>query len=156
MCMMALGLIGGLVSAVGSMAAGAAQANAANAQASAYQRQAQAERIQAAYNADRQRDKSIKLLSSQRASYLAAGVSVSSGSPLDIIADTTRETEMDVAAIKFNGEIKAQNFEAQAAAMRAKADAAEQGGMIGAIAPVIKGFSGSFGGGSFGGTSVED
>jgi hypothetical protein len=146
MCVMALGLIGGLVSAVGSMASGAAQANAANAQAAAYDRQAAAERIQANYNADRQRDKSIKLISSQRAAFGASGVDMSSGSPLDVIADTTRETELDVSAIRWNGEIKAQNFEMQAGASRAKASAAQTGGLFGAISPLIKGFGGDFGG----------
>lgn len=155
MCMMALGLIGGLVSAIGSVAAGAAQANAANAQAAAYQRQAAAERQQAAFNAERQQQKEIKIISTQRASYLAAGVSLQ-GSPMDTIADTTREGELDVAAIKYNGEIKAQNFEAQAASFRAKASAAEAGGAIGAISPLIKGFSGGMGGDFSGGTTLDD
>lgn len=153
MCMMAMGLIGGLVSAMGSLASGAAQANAANAQAAAYDRQAAAERQQAAFNADRQQEKSIKLLSTQRASFLAAGVSLQ-GSPLDVIADTTRETELDVSAIKYNGEIKAQNFEMQAQAFRAKADAAQTGAAFGALSPLIKGFSGGDFGGDFGGSTA--
>lgn len=154
MCMAALGIVGALVSGIGSIASGAAQANAANAQAAAYERQAAAERQQAAFNADRQQEKSIKLLSSQRASFLGAGVSLQ-GSPLDVIADTTRETELDVSAIRYNGEIKAQNFEMQAAAMHAKADAASTGGLIGALSPMIKGIGGGFSGDFGGSTSLD-
>ena len=159
MCMMALGIIGAVVGAVGSIAAGAAQAQAANAQAAAYQRQAALERQQAAFNADQQESKAIRLISHQRAGFLSAGVSIM-GTPMDVIEDTTRETDLDVQAIKYNGEIKAQNFEMQAAAFRAKADAAQTAGLFGAVSPLIKGFGGVSGGAgdfSFGGsTSVDD
>lgn len=155
MCMMALGLIGGLVSAVGSIAAGQAQANSARAQAAVYDRQAAAERLQADYNAKIQRDRSIRLMSQQRAGFLSAGLALQ-GSPLDVIADTTRETELDVSAIRFNGEIKAQNFETQAAAYRVKADSAEQAGFIGALSPIIRGFGGGSNFSFATGTSLED
>lgn len=159
MCMMAIGIIGGVVSAIGAIAGAQAQANAANAQAAAYQRQAALERQQAAFNADQQESKAIRLISKQRAGFLAAGVSIM-GTPMDVIEDTTRETDLDVQAIKYNGEIKAQNFEMQAAAFKAKADAAQTAGFFGAISPLIKGFGGIAGGGgdfSFGGsTSVDD
>lgn len=155
MCMMALGLIGGIVSAVGSMAAASAQANAANQQAAAYERQAAIERQTGEYEAARQRDKSIRLISQQKVGYLSAGVGLQ-GTPLDIIADTTRETELDVSAIRYNHEVKAQNFQAQAGVFRAKADAAMVGGAFGAISPLIKGFGGGGGfGGDFGGTSFD-
>jgi len=157
--MMALGIIGGVVGAMGSIAAGQAQANAANAQAYAYQRQAMLERQQADFNANQQQEKAIKLISAQRAGYLASGVALQ-GTPLDAIADTTRQSDLDVQAIRYNGEIKAQNFEAQAAVFRTKAASAQQGGLIGALSPLIKGFGGAAGGGSdfsFGGsTSVDD
>lgn len=157
MCMMALGIIGGVVGAIGSLATAGANAQAANAQAAAYQRQAMLERQQAAFNADQQESKAIRLISKQRAGFLAAGVSLM-GTPMDVIEDTTRETNLDVQAIRYNGEIKAQNFEMQAAAFRAKADAAQTAGVFGAISPLIKGFSGISGGDfSFGGsTSVDD
>jgi hypothetical protein len=153
MCMMALGLIGGLVSAAGSMAAASAQADAANQQAAAYERQAAIERQTAFYESERQRDKSIQLIAKQRLGYLSAGVGLQ-GTPLDIIADTTRQTELDVAAIRYNGEVKATNFETQAAIFRTKADNAKQAGAIGALSPIIKGFSGGGGGGG-GGTSFD-
>ncbi len=152
---MALGIIGAVVGAAGSIMSGMAAANAANAQAAAYQRQAALERQQAAFNADQQESKAIRLISQQRAGFLSAGVSIM-GTPMDVIEDTTRETDLDVQAIKYNGEIKAQNFEMQAAAYRAKADAAQVSGFTGAISPLVKGFGGG-GDFSFGGsTSVGD
>lgn len=160
MCVAALGLIGAVISGIGSVVGGVMQAQQAQQQAAIYDRQAAAERAQAAYNAGRQQDKSIALMSRQRASYLAAGVAIDSGTPMDIIEDTARETSLDVQAIKYNGEIKAQNFEMQADLFRTKADSAMVGGIFGGIAPVIKGFGGGESAGFTpvygGGTSFED
>jgi hypothetical protein len=157
--MMALGIIGGVIGAIGSIASAQASANATNAQAAAYERQAALERQQANYNADQQQSKAIKLISSQRSAMLAAGVSLQ-GTPTDVLVDTTQQTNLDVQAIRYNGEIKAQNFESQAGALRAKASAQETAGAFGAISPLIKGFGGvSSGGGgdfSFGGSSSID
>jgi hypothetical protein len=95
---------------------------------------------------------------------LAAGVSLQ-GTPTDVLADTTRQTDLDVQAIRYNGEIKAGNFQTQASIFRTKAGAQEQAGFLGALSPLIKGFGsgmgyGSGGGGndfSFGGsTSVDE
>lgn len=156
MCMPALALVGGIVSAVGSLAVGQANANAANAQAAMYERQAQAERAQAQFNSERQREKGIKMLATQRAGFLGNGVALS-GSALDVLLDTTRENELDVSAIKYNAEIKAQNFEMQADSYKAKASAARMAGLFGAISPIIRGAGGAdFAGSSFGGTSLED
>ena len=155
---MALGIIGGVIGAVGSLVSAQASAQASNQQAAAYQRQAALERQQAEYNATQQQSKAIKLISSQRASMLAAGVSLQ-GTPTDVLVDTTQQTDLDVQAIRYNGEIKAQNFEAQAAALRSKADAQQVAGAFGAISPLIKGFGGGGGGGDFsfgGSTSVDE
>jgi hypothetical protein len=156
--MMALGIIGGVVGAIGSIVSAQASASATNAQAAAYERQAALERQQAAFNASQQQDKAVSLISKQRTAMLASGVSLS-GTPTDVLIDTTNQTDLDVQAIKYNGEIKAQNFEAQAGALRAKASAQQTAGAFGAISPLIKGFGGlSSGGGdfSFGGSSNID
>lgn len=158
MCLPALALVGGIVSGIGAMAGASAQANTANAQAAAYERQAAAERMTAQFNADRQLSKNMGLLSQQRTAYLAAGLSLE-GSPTDVIEDTARETQIDVEAIKWNGDIKAQNFEAQRDIFKMKADSAMTAGIFGAISPVIKGFSGTFGVGGgdyYGGRTVLD
>ena len=156
--MMALGIIGGVIGAIGSIASAQASANATNAQAAAYERQAALERQQAAYNASQQQDKAVALISQQRTAMLASGVSLY-GTPTDVLVNTTNQTDLDVQAIKYNGEIKAQNFESQAGALRAKASAQQTAGAFGAISPLIKGFGGASSGGDFsfgGSSSVED
>jgi|KBSSwiStaDraftv2_1062776.scaffolds.fasta_scaffold737488_2 hypothetical protein len=159
MCVMALGLIGGVLGAVGSLVGAQQQAQAANNQAAIYARQAAAERAQAEFNANQTRSKAIKVISQQRTGYLASGLSLE-GAPTDTLADSTRQSELDVAAIRYNGEIKAQNFDMQAAAYRSKAAGAQTAGVFGAISPLIKGFGGATGGGggdfSFGGSTSLD
>jgi hypothetical protein len=131
-------------------------AQASQQQAQAYERQAALERQQAAFNADQQESKAIRLISQQRTGMLASGVSLM-GTPMDVLEDSTRQSDLDVQAIKYNGEIKAQNFEMQAAALRSKAAGQQIGGVFGAISPVIKGFGGGGGDFSFGGsTNVAD
>lgn len=162
MCVMALGIVvgvlGAVASAVGGIASAQAGAQASRAQADAYRRQAQLEREQADFNARQQEHKAIKLISQQRSSFLAAGVSLY-GTPMDVIDDTTMQSDLDVQAIRYNGAIKEQNFLMQARALDVKASGQEKAGAIGAIAPIIKGVGGAFGGGGFnfgGSTSVAD
>lgn len=161
MCMMALGLIGGVVGAIGSIASGNASAAASRQQADLYARQAMLERQQAEFNANQQQEKDVHFMSTQRSSMLAAGVSLQ-GTPTDVLEDTARQTSLDEQAIRYNGEIKAQNFEGQAAIFRTKAAGQQTAGFFGALSPLIKGATGAFGGGggndfSFGGgSSVDD
>lgn len=156
--MMALGLIGGIVGAIGSVASGMAGAASSRAQADAYARQAALERQQADFNANQQQDKAIHLIGAQRTAMLGAGVSLQ-GTPTDVLLDTTRQSDLDVQAIRYNGEIKAQNFEMQANVFRTKAAGQELGGAIGALSPLIKGVGGVGSGSDFsfgGGTTVDD
>jgi hypothetical protein len=156
--MMAIGIIGAVAGAVGSVVSGMAAAQASRAQADAYRDQAAREREQAAFNSQQQEHKAIKLISTQRTSYLAAGVSLY-GTPMDVLDDTTQQSDLDVQAIKYNGEIKARNFDMQARALDVKAQGQEVGGAIGAISPLIKGVGGATGGGNFdfgGSTSVSE
>lgn len=162
MCFAAAGLLGAMVSSAGSLMSGQAQANAANGQASLYAQRAADERAAAGYNADRQRDKALSLESRQRASFLSNGVSPGSGSPLSTIVNTASETELDVAAIRWNGELRARNYDVMAQNERSKAESAQQGSFLGALSPVIK-VAGNFrGGGSdegygegYGGTTLD-
>lgn len=158
MCVMALGIIGAVVGAAGSLMSGMMAAQNSRNQAAIYERQAAAERAQAQFNADQQESKAIRLISKQRTGFLSSGVSLQ-GTPTDVLLDTTMQTDLDVQAIKYNGEIKAQNFEMQAAALRAKAGGQELGGAFGALSPLIKGASGAAGGDfnfAFGGSSNVD
>jgi len=152
MCVMALGIIGAVVGAAGSIMSGMMAAQASRAQADAYTRQAALERQQAAFNAQQQEDKAIKLISAQRSAYLSAGVSLQ-GTPTDVLLDTTQQSNLDTQAIKYNGAIKEQNFLMQARALQVKAQGQQAGGFFGALSPLIKGFGGAGGDFSFGGSS---
>ena len=130
------------------MAGAQASANASRAQAEAYQRQAMLERQQADFNAREQEHKAIKLYIAAEVG-LSVGGCLACGTPTDVIDDSTMQSDLDVQAIRYNGEIKAQNFDMQARALNIKAQGQQQAGAFGAIAPLIKGIGGAGGGGGF-------
>lgn len=144
-------MLGGLVSAIGSVVSAAGAKQQADSQSAIYKQQAATERMTAKYNSERQNDKSIKLINTQRAAFLTAGVSPGYGSAFDVGKDTTREATLDVEAIKWNGELKAQHYDMLAQAEKLKGDNAMAGGLIGALSPLLKGGGGGAGGGGDGG-----
>lgn len=148
---MALSLVGGIVSAVGSLAQANAQANAAkfNAQVAKQNRDATLE--QTTNEIQDQRSKNRRMLGAMRAAYGANGLEMS-GSPLDVVSDTTTEMEYDVAKMKYIGRVKAVGYANQAKLYEAEADAARTSGIIGAASSMLGAFQGMSGGGSaFGG-----
>ena len=64
---------------------------------------------------------------SQRAAYGASGVDISSGSPLEIQADTEYQAAQDKALIRYNSELKKWGFDVESA--NYKRQAAQQGNM---------------------------
>lgn len=152
--MAAAGLIGGLMSGLGSMMSAQGQAQSMEAQAAANERQAQIERQTAEYEGMREREKGLRVAGKQRTAYLSAGVSLE-GSPTDIIIDSARENELDVAAIKYGGRVKAENYETQAAILRVNASNTRTAGAVGALAPIIGAFKPSGGSTNFGGNSFS-
>lgn len=140
MCAPAMAVIGGIVSGVGSLVSGMQQAQALEQQAAWQQRQAVIEEQRGKYESERERDRARRLISRQRAGFLSAGVSLE-GTPEDIIADTTAETELDVQAIRYGAQIRADNHRAQAAMTSASASQARTGAIFGAISPIIGGFT---------------
>lgn len=159
MCIAGFGVVASLIGTAVSAAAGMAQANAQassqQAQAAIYERQAQIERQTAEYEAQRQREKGARLAGKQRAAFLASGVSLA-GTPTDIIADSTRENELDVSAIRYNGTIKSQNFSDQAKIYRVAAGNTKSAGALSALAPAISGIGKIGMQGGFGGSVYDD
>lgn len=117
------------ISAVGSLMQGRAQSNAANYNAA-----------QANYNAGiaeqnaniaiaqgnaesyRQGIEATRQIGKMRALYGASGVSVESGSPLDVLADSTRSAVIDQQVTQYNYALKAQQYRQQAAGFQATAN----------------------------------
>jgi hypothetical protein len=89
------------VSAAGAISSAQAQKQAGEDEKTAYNMRAAATLRQGAQEEDIARSKLAKLLASQRALYAKAGVDISSGSPLTVMADTASEGEKEALSIRF-------------------------------------------------------
>ena len=115
-----------VVTAAGSIMSGQSQAAALSAQA-------KVEKQRAAFEAERQRDYAARFLGAQRAAYGASGVTLE-GTPIDVLADTAAQAELDALAIQWGGQ-------ARATALSSQASAARLGGYMGAGAALLEGAS---------------
>lgn len=135
---MAIGIVGGLVSAVGSIAQANAQAAAANYNAKVAERNRRAVLAQTDNEIVDQNIKNRRMLGTIRAAYGANGFEMG-GSPMDVIADTTLEQSLDVAKIRYQGAMKAEGYSEQATLFRMEAKAAKTAGMFGAASGFLSG-----------------
>lgn len=134
-------ILGGAVSAMGSIMAGNAQAAAYKAQAKAAEFEAGARRMQGQYEASRVADKGLRLTGDQIVAYASEGIDPSSASVGDVIADSRTEVALDVGVIKTNARnaANAKMYESDILKMQAKS--AKQAGMIGGVSAMIGGVS---------------
>lgn len=154
---MCVPMLGAIVGAAGSIFSGMAQGAAYDGQAAAYKAQKKAMEYQAtseanagSYESGIKLDEGKRLVGKQVTALAASGVDVASGTPGDIITDSASNVNMDVAAIRHNWQDKANlsTYNAKIAKLNAKvasnnADMARIGGVIGAISPIVRGFSGA-------------
>ncbi len=145
---MCLPMLGAVVGAIGSVAQGAAANSAAKANAKAMQQQAMLEREQGAYQVARQRDQ-LNRLTGRQVNNLAANGMAMDGSAVDVIQDSRREGELDIAATMFGANIKSNNLETQAKIVRQQGKDAMVGGIIGGFNSLISGLGKTQLGGSF-------
>lgn len=124
-------------SAAVSVYSGYQQAAASKRQAEMYDRQASLVQQQGDYNATRARERAMRVIAAQRNAFLANGVDVGSGTPSAVIQDTTRETELDIAAIRYGAAIEATGLGYKASEARSNARSQITGGYINALSPVI-------------------
>lgn len=136
-------IVGAILGAAASVAQGAMAAQAHSAQAAIYERQAEIENDRGEYEAGLQRDRAKQVLGSNRATALANGLALE-GTPDEVILDSTVESELDVAAIRYGAEIKSGNYRMQAGVSRMQAGQAMAGGLIGGLSPLIKGVGKTF------------
>jgi hypothetical protein len=133
------------MSAAGAIQAGQAQKKMANYNARIAEDTAR-------YQAERQQDRVSRLMASARVAINKSGITTS-GSPLDVLADSAMQSELDHQAILRQGA-------AQAAMDRFQGSQAARAGYFGAATALLQGVgkaAGAFGGGgvgSFGGGSV--
>ncbi len=129
-------IIGAVVSAVGTLAGAAQRAGVARAQAKIARNNALVERQKADFEAQRERDRLRRLISTRRARTLASGVAIA-GSPLEVIVDQVGQGEVEIAKNNFDREARARNFDAEANIKRSNAGSILFGGSLDAITPII-------------------
>jgi hypothetical protein len=139
----ALAIVGGVISAVGALAAASAQAKAARFNAQVNERNAAIAREQGAEDAKRQQRLNVQRLGKLRAAYGEAGLSFE-GDALSVFEDSAVQAELDVRRIKYNAELRAIGFEDQAQLDRMEAKAATTAGILGAASAFTGGLRGAF------------
>jgi len=151
MCVAALGIVGAVISAVGSIVGGIAQRNAYNAQAKALEQNARNDEIRAKQAAEegaqkegvlRERGEQIK--GQQNAAYGAAGIT--GGSAWDVLRSTQYGIEQDAAAIQNETARTSWGYNVNAANSRNKAGQARAAGSNAMVAGVLSGASSYLGG----------
>jgi hypothetical protein len=144
MCGPAIGLIGGLVSAAGTIYSGMAQSASYEAAAQAKEYEARGKSQMGSYESARQDERNQRLTGQQITATASSGVDLS-GTPGAVIADSRSEGEMDKQAIRYGAQFGANlsMYESKVAKMNAKT--ARTGAVIGALAPVISGIGNGFG-----------
>lgn len=144
MCLAIIGAIAGLAGSVvsGAAAASAAQQQAENDRAIAKQHERQAEiNVQTGvYEAARTKDVVRRTIGAQRAGYSANGIALE-GSAAEVIDDTAREGALDIAAIRWNSDLKADNDKYAAKISRINANSAERSAGAAFLAPVLGGIA---------------
>jgi len=140
MCIAAAGLLGGLVSAAGSLAAASAQAAQQRAQAKFADQQAQIERERGALEVRRERRKGRRAIGRAIAGFGRAGVGLS-GSPSVLLTYVDAENDLDADALRFNAAWRAGRFRFDAELARSRASAAKTRGFFSAASPIINALS---------------
>ena len=140
MCIPAIGLVGGLVSAASSLAGASAQSSQFKAQAKFAERQADLERRRGSVEAARQRQIGESLFGQGIAGFAKAGVGLS-GSPTAALSDLRAENELDTDRIRLNARAREDQLRFNAGLSRSRASAARTQGVFGAISPIISAFS---------------
>lgn len=146
--------------AVGSLLEGESKAHAAdyNAQVAIQNSRLAAAQGQAAVEAQ-QRDAARKI-GAAVANYGASGVQVDSGSPLDVLADSARMSELDRLTIQYNASLKAMGYDLQARMSQLESRSARTSAVLNAVGAGVQGYTMYRGnqprGGSSGWTSGYD
>jgi len=136
----AVSIIGTAVGAVGSIAQGQQQQEWANYNAAIAQQQAQTAKATAEWEATQKRKETERLLGKQRALYGVAGVTYE-GSPLELMAETAAEGELDALMLERTGKIREQKYMSEAELTKMKGQQAATAGYFGAGTTLLTGAS---------------
>ena len=134
----ALALIGGGVSAFGQYQEGVESKKAADYNAMIAESEAGLIRANAALNLYRQRKRLQAVTGAQIAGYAKAGVSVGTGTPLDVVADSISNAELEIDIGQFNLEQEARLKESYAKELRRTGRQAERMGITKGIGTLLE------------------
>lgn len=138
------GLVGSTgLSALGAIQQGYATRDQMEYNATVADQNAAAARSAAALDEDTSRKKSSRILGTIRARAAASGVELG-GSPLDVLADSASEAELEALTIRYRGETEARRQESEARLARARGKSAVSQGWIGAGAQLLQGAASAY------------
>jgi hypothetical protein len=141
---LAVSLASAAVSAAGSIAQGNAAKASANYNAAVARQNAGIANANAAADAAKQERQGDLLAGKQRAATGASGITPE-GSPLEVMADSALESELDSLTTRYRGQLQARSYGQDATLQGMRGDAAQQAGYIGAGAELLSGASKAFG-----------
>lgn len=133
-----------IFSAVGSIQQGNAQAKADKYNAAVATQNAQIAKDQAAANLSQQQTDAYRKLGAIKAGYGASGIGTS-GSPMDVLADSFTQSELDANTIIYNGKIKAAGYTNTANLDNASAANARSAGYTNAASSLLLGGAKAYG-----------
>jgi hypothetical protein len=136
-------VVAAIVSAASAAYSGYQQQRAASYNAKVANQAADAAIARAKYDEQMHRERVRKILSSTRAQYGAAGVSME-GSALLAIEETARQGSLDALAIRYGGDVEAARMRSEAYLSRMQGRSAMTSGMIGAGTSLLGGASGYY------------
>ncbi len=134
----AIGLGGTALSAIGQIQSGKEQSKWNQYNAAVARRDAEASQRTANYNAIQKRKEGEGLLAKQRALYAGAGVEMS-GSPLEVMAGTIVENEMDALMIEWEGKERSNRYREEATLSTLQGKSAKRAGYWGAGSSLLTG-----------------
>jgi hypothetical protein len=136
----ALAAVGTAVSVAGAMSAADAQAQAANYNAMVARNAATAAQQQAQQTAEIQQRQAKQQLGAISVGYGASGVT-SEGSPLDVLASSASNSELDRQNIIYHGNLQAAGYGDEASLDAARVGSAQTAGMTSAAGLLLSGGS---------------
>lgn len=136
--MSVLSILSTVFSAVGSLMQADSKADASEYNAKIAQQNAAMATQQAEADAAEQKRDTVRKLGAMRAGYGASGVAFE-GSPLDILAQSASDAEMDRLNIIYKGKVRAAGYDANAELYESNAENERNAGLVGAGRSVVLG-----------------
>jgi hypothetical protein len=135
----ALQIAGTIFAAYGAIRQGEAQSSAAKFNAQVAQQNADAAAQQGDAAQQQQRRDAMRKLGLLQANFGASGLDPSTGSPLDVFADSVANATLDNQTVKYNYQMKALGYQNSASLDSAEADNATTSGYLSAAGTLLGG-----------------